>query len=153
MVKDSLNAINVVFDADRSLPDAGVLVTATAACRLGIEALVNECVDPGRRLRAASQGDVVGLRDVVGADSIDDCDVLRSGRTRRVLGHRGVAPSTLGTLLRATSFGHRAAARRDPLPSTRAAERARGRLVPPDLRAVLDAPSTIDVIASFCSAR
>jgi hypothetical protein len=32
--------------------------------------------------------------------------VLRSGRTGRVLGHRVMAPSTLGTFLRAFSFGH-----------------------------------------------
>ena len=50
MVKDSLDAINVVFDDDRSVADAGVLVAATLARRLGIEALVNECVDLGRRV-------------------------------------------------------------------------------------------------------
>jgi hypothetical protein len=32
--------------------------------------------------------------------------VLRSGRTGRVLGHRVMAPSTLGTFLRAFTFGH-----------------------------------------------
>jgi hypothetical protein len=50
MVKDSLDAINVVFDDDRSVADAGVLVAATLARRLGIEALVNECLDLGRRV-------------------------------------------------------------------------------------------------------
>ncbi|HEV8474724.1 MAG TPA: IS1380 family transposase, partial [Methylomirabilota bacterium] len=42
----------------------------------------------------------------LGADSIDDCDVLRSGRTRRLLGGWVAAPSTLGTFLRAFTFGH-----------------------------------------------
>ena len=42
----------------------------------------------------------------LGADCIDDCDVLRSGQTRAVLGHRVAAPSTLGTFLRAFTFGH-----------------------------------------------
>jgi hypothetical protein len=42
----------------------------------------------------------------LGADSIDDCDILRAGRTTAVLGHRVAAPSTLGTFLRAFSFGH-----------------------------------------------
>ena len=42
----------------------------------------------------------------LGADCIDDCDVLRSGRTADVLGHRVMAPSTLGTFLRAFTFGH-----------------------------------------------
>ena len=43
---------------------------------------------------------------VLGADCIDDCDVLRSGRPAAVLGHRVAAPSTLGTFLRAFTFGH-----------------------------------------------
>jgi hypothetical protein len=42
---------------------------------------------------------------VLGADCIDDCDVLRSGRLRALLG-RVAAPSTLGTFLRAFTFGH-----------------------------------------------
>ena len=42
----------------------------------------------------------------LGADCIDDCDVLRSGQTTAVLGHRVAAPSTLGTFLRAFTFGH-----------------------------------------------
>lgn len=43
---------------------------------------------------------------LLGADCIDDCDVLRSGRTEAVLGHRAMAPSTLGTFLRSFTFGH-----------------------------------------------
>jgi hypothetical protein len=109
MVKDSLDAINVVFDDDRSVADAGVLVAATLARRLGIEALVNEFVDLGRRVGYFRPGrKVMSLVHamLLGADSIDDCDVLRSGRTARVLGHRVMAPSTLGTFLRAFTFGH-----------------------------------------------
>jgi hypothetical protein len=43
---------------------------------------------------------------VLGADSIDDTDVLRAGRTGRLLGGWIPAPSTLGTFLRAFTFGH-----------------------------------------------
>jgi hypothetical protein len=43
---------------------------------------------------------------LLGADSIDDCEVLRAGRTRRLLGGWLPAPSTLGTFLRAFTFGH-----------------------------------------------
>jgi hypothetical protein len=43
---------------------------------------------------------------VLGADCIDDCAMLRSGQTRAVLGHGVAAPSTLGTFLRAFTFGH-----------------------------------------------
>jgi hypothetical protein len=42
----------------------------------------------------------------LGADCIEDCDVLRSGQTSAVLGHAVAAPSTLGTFLRAFTFGH-----------------------------------------------
>jgi hypothetical protein len=42
----------------------------------------------------------------LGADCIDDCNVLRCGQTRAVLGHAVAAPSTLGTFLRAFTFGH-----------------------------------------------
>jgi len=50
MVNDELDAIKVAFDDDRSIADAGVLLAATLAQRLGIEALVNDCVDLGRRV-------------------------------------------------------------------------------------------------------
>ena len=43
---------------------------------------------------------------VLGADWIDDCALLRAGRTRRLLGGWMPAPSTLGTFLRAFTFGH-----------------------------------------------
>jgi Transposase DDE domain group 1 len=43
---------------------------------------------------------------VLGADSIEDCDVLRAGRMGRLLGGWIAAPSTLGTFLRAFTFGH-----------------------------------------------
>src|SRR3954468_413516 len=43
---------------------------------------------------------------VLGADSIEDTGVLRAGRTRRLLGGWLPALSTLGTFLRAFTFGH-----------------------------------------------
>ena len=43
---------------------------------------------------------------LAGGDCIDDADVLRCGQTASVLGHRVMAPSTLGTFLRSFTFGH-----------------------------------------------
>ena len=43
---------------------------------------------------------------VAGGSHIDHADVLRSGATQSVLPHRVMAPSTLGTFLRAFTFGH-----------------------------------------------
>jgi Transposase DDE domain group 1 len=43
---------------------------------------------------------------LAGGDCIDDAEVLRCAQTASVLGHRVMAPSTLGTFLRAFTFGH-----------------------------------------------
>lgn len=99
----------VVFDDERAVANAGVMLPALLAGRLGLEALVGECVDLGDRPGAANPGrKVMTLCSamVLGADCIDDCDLLRSGQTDAVLGHRVAAPSTLGTFLRAFTFGH-----------------------------------------------
>ena len=104
-----LDAVEVRFDDRRAVADAGIVVAATLAERLGIEALVDEMVELGERAGAANAGaKVMTLISAMalGADSIDDCDVLRAGRTGAVLGHRVAAPSTLGTFLRAFTFGH-----------------------------------------------
>jgi hypothetical protein len=76
---------------------------------LGLEALVERCVDLGGRPGAANPGRKVMTlvaAMALGADCIEDCEVLRSGRTAAVLPHRIAAPSTLGTFLRSFTFGH-----------------------------------------------
>jgi hypothetical protein len=85
------------------------VLSATLAARLGIEALVDQFVGLGGRPGAANPGaKVMTLVSAMalGADCIEDCDVLRAGRTGQVLGHQVAAPSTLGTFLRAFTFGH-----------------------------------------------
>src|SRR3954465_12245335 len=104
-----LDGVAVGFDDERAVADAGIVLTATLAQRLGIETLVDEVVDLGDRPGAANAGaKVMTLVSAMtlGADCIDDCDLLRAGRTGRVLGHQVAAPSTLGTFLRAFTFGH-----------------------------------------------
>src|SRR4051794_24081724 len=99
----------VVFDDERVVANAGVVLPAVLAVRLGIEALVDESVDLGKRPGAANPGRKVMTMVsamALGADCIDDCDVLRSGQTAAVVGHGVAAPSTLGTFLRAFTFGH-----------------------------------------------
>ena len=85
------------------------MLAARLARRLGIEALVDRSVDLGDRPGAANAGaKVMTLVSAMalGADCIDDCDLLRSGRSGQVLGHPVAAPSTLGTFLRSFTFGH-----------------------------------------------
>jgi Transposase DDE domain group 1 len=114
MVQDDepvgLDGVRVCFDDERVVSDAGIALVATLAARLGIEALAGRLVRLRRdRAGAANAGrKVMALlfAMVLGADSIDDCDVLRAGRTRRLLGGWLPAPSTLGTFLRAFTFGH-----------------------------------------------
>jgi hypothetical protein len=106
----NLDSVRVEFNEERLISDAGLLVTATLADRLGIEELVNESVWldsrlpgaclPGRKVMSLVHGMLAG------ADSIDDMNVLRAGSTQLILGHRVMAPSTLGTFLRAFTFGH-----------------------------------------------
>jgi hypothetical protein len=114
MVQDDegvgLDGVRVEFDDERVVSGAGVMLVATLAARLGIEALAGRLVGLRRdRPGAANAGrKVMALlfAMVLGADCIDDCDVLRAGRTRRLLGGWLPAPSTLGTFLRAFTFGH-----------------------------------------------
>jgi hypothetical protein len=105
-----LDAVQVAFDDERVVCDAGVILVATLAERLGVEALAQQLVRLRRdRPGAANAGrKVIALvyAMVLGADSIDDSDLLRAGRTRRLLGGWIPAPSTLGTFLRAFTFGH-----------------------------------------------
>jgi DDE family transposase len=105
-----LDGLQVRFDDERAVCDAGVMLVATVAGRLGIERLAQGLVRlrPKRPGAANAGRKVMALiyAMVLGADSIDDCDVLRAGRTRRLLGGWLPAPSTLGTFLRAFTFGH-----------------------------------------------
>lgn len=105
-----LDGLKVEFDDERVVSDAGVALIATLTQRLGLEALAGEVV----RLRRERPGAANAGRKVMallyamllGADSIDDADVLRAGQARRLLGGWIPAPSTLGTFLRAFTFGH-----------------------------------------------
>jgi hypothetical protein len=103
------DSLAVEFDDERLVANAGVVLTGTLIDRLGIERLVDRIVALGERPGAARPGrKVCSLLQamVLGADSIDACDVLRAGGSEALLGHRALAPSTLGTFLRSFTFGH-----------------------------------------------
>lgn len=109
MVHDLSDRSVVAFDDERMVAIAGVMLPALLANRLGIEQLIDAHVDLGERPGAANPGRkamTMLSAMVLGADCIEDCDVPRSGQTAAVLGHRIAAPSTLGTFLRAFTFGH-----------------------------------------------
>jgi hypothetical protein len=103
-----LDRVEVAFDDHRAVSDAGVMLVATLAARLGIGVLADRLVRLGEVAGAANPGrKILTLiyAMMLGADSIDDCEILRSGRLPALLG-RVAAPSTLGTFLRAFTFGH-----------------------------------------------
>ena len=99
--------LEVTFDDVHAVANASL--PATLIQRLGLEALADELVDVGGRPGGAHPGRkllTLVHAMVAGADCIDDVERLRSGATAAVLGHRVMAPSTLGTFLRAFTFGH-----------------------------------------------
>jgi hypothetical protein len=108
-VSHNPDRVKVVFDEPGLVSDAGLIVVATLVARLGLEALVDATVRftdraggfmPGRKVLTLVHAMIAG------ASHIGHADRLRAGATARVLGHRVMAPSTLGNFLRAFSFGH-----------------------------------------------
>src|SRR6266545_1701236 len=104
-----LDQVDIAFDDEHAVAGAGLLLPATLAERLGIEQVTDQVVDHGARAGAARPGRklltlVHAL--VAGGDCIDDVELLRSGATGSVLGHRVMAASTVGTFLRSFTFGH-----------------------------------------------
>ena len=107
-VSRAIDRVEVTFDEPNLVANAGLLLVATLAGRLGIESLVNATLKLKGRVGGAMPG-----RKVLTlctrwwcASQIDHADQLRAGATGAVLGHRVMAPSTLGTFLRAFTFGH-----------------------------------------------
>ena len=108
-VSRGLDRVVVSFDDASLVANAGLLLVATLVARLGIEALVNSTLRLGGRVGGARPGrKVLTLVHmmVAGGSHIDHADLLRSGDSAAVLGHRVMAPSTLGTFLRCFTFGH-----------------------------------------------
>jgi hypothetical protein len=99
--------ISARFD-DPNLVSAGGLVPVMALAEsAGLRDLAGERLtvpaDKGANAGLKVASLVAGM--VAGADSIDDMALLRHGGMRRVFGH-ACAPSTLGSFLRAFTFGH-----------------------------------------------
>lgn len=100
----NIDRIDVKFDHDNAVANAGLLLTSTLTEKLGLEAATDAMVTvgyrPGRKLSTL----VSSL--LAGGDCIDDIAVLHAGASGRVLGHGLVAASTTGTWLRQFTFGH-----------------------------------------------
>ena len=108
-VSRALDRIEVSFDDPNLVANAGLLLTGTLADRLDLEALINATVKLRGRVGGAQPGrKVLTLTHtmIAGGTHIDHADMLRAGSTAAVIGHRVMAPSTIGTFLRSFTFGH-----------------------------------------------
>ena len=106
---DHPDHIQITFDDRRLVANAGLLLPVTLAQHLGLRELVDHHLDLGNAPGRANPGDkmlTLVASALAGGDCIDDADVLRAGRTARVLGCTVKAPSTLGTFLRSFRWGH-----------------------------------------------
>ena len=101
--------IQIAFDDHRLVANAGLILPATLAPRLGLPQLLRKHLDLGGAPGRANTGDkmmTLVASALAGGDCIDDADVLRAGGTARVLGFTAKAPPTLGTFLRSFRWGH-----------------------------------------------
>ncbi|MEA2931881.1 MAG: hypothetical protein QOI56_666 [Actinomycetota bacterium] len=141
----SLDAIDMTFDDERLVADAGLMLPATLAQHLRLRELFDDHVDLGQAAGHANVGHKAMTlihSALAGGDSIADADALRAGATESVLGHAVLAPSTLGTFLRSFTWGH---ARQLDKVSAQLLARAFAAGAGPGA-----APVTIDVDSSIC---
>jgi hypothetical protein len=99
-VSRGIDRIEVTFDEPNLVANAGLLLVATLVVRLGLERLINATVHLSGRVGGALPGrKVLTLVHAMaaGGSHIDHADILHSRATGSVLGHRMMAPSTLGT--------------------------------------------------------
>ncbi len=105
----NLDRVNTVFDDPNLIANAGLLPVATLVSRLGLKQLIDATVRLRGRIGGANPGSkllTLVFALIAGGSHIDHVDMLRAGDTRRVLPFRVAAPSTVGTFLRAFTFGH-----------------------------------------------
>lgn len=100
-------AVSAVFDDRNLVSAAGLVPVMRLAERAGLSVLAQRRLtvpsDKGANAGAKVAALVAGM--LAGADSLDDMNVLRHGGMRSVF-DRVYAPSTLGSFLRAFTFGH-----------------------------------------------
>jgi len=110
-VSHTFAAASAVFDEDNLVSCAGLVPVMMLAAQTRLSQLLADkiCI-PVPKIKSGSANPSPKLTTVVagmcvGADSIDDLDVVRAGGMKSLFD--GVyAPSTIGTLLREFTFGH-----------------------------------------------
>ncbi len=107
LVSHTRAAVSVSFDEENLVSPTGLVPVMRLAQDAGLHALADEWIkiptDKGANAGLKVAALVAGM--VAGADSIDDMAVLRHGGMKKVF-KGSYAPSTLGSFLRAFTFGH-----------------------------------------------
>ncbi len=106
-VSGGIDGVEAVFDEDRLVADAGLLLAGSLAGRLGLGALLDDAVRPAGAGRGSGAKVLTAVASMlVGGSFISDVGRLRSGSAQAVLGFKVAAPSSLGTFLRSFTWGH-----------------------------------------------
>ena len=107
MQLSQIPTVGATFDEPNLISAAGLIPAMRLARRAGLDTQVGSRLTVPGGAGFDSAGKVASLVAgmITGADSIDDIDALREGAVGKLM--PGVkAPSTLGTFLRAFTFGH-----------------------------------------------
>lgn len=106
-VSHTRSALSVSFDEPNLVGSAGLVPLMKLATESGLHELAGQRLsvptDKGANAGAKVAALVAGM--CAGADSIDDMAILRHGAMKRLF-NACYAPSTLGSFLRAFTFGH-----------------------------------------------
>jgi hypothetical protein len=104
----TLERLRTSFDEPRLVADAGLLLPASLAARLGLRELFESRVELGDAPGRANVGRkalTLIAAVLAGGDCLTDAEALRAGQSAAVLGHAVPAPSTLGSFLRSFGWG------------------------------------------------
>jgi hypothetical protein len=103
----TVGAVSVRFDDESLVSSAGIVPVMRLAEGIGLGELIEDRVDLGIPVGANSDAKALSIVAgmVIGADSIDDLDVIRHGAMPRLF-DRLRAPSTCGSWLRGFTHGH-----------------------------------------------
>ena len=135
--------IRIVFDDHRLVANAGLILPATLALRLGLPELVQQRLDLGNAPGRANTGDKVMTlvaSALAGGDCIDDADVLRTGGAAPHPGQCGQGALHPGHLPTQLQLGPRppTGPGEPRVAGTRLAGRCRTRRLAPDHRPRFD---------------
>jgi hypothetical protein len=107
--RGGVDGLEIAFDDERLVADAGLVLPAILCDRLGAKAVLDAAIaredDPAIGAGAGAKALSVAFAMLAGGDSIDDTDRLRAGASGAVLGFRPRAGSTAGKWLRGLGFG------------------------------------------------